>query len=170
MGTGPKQVMVSSHQVCAACSIEKPVDAFHFRGRTQVVRQPKCKECNAANKRRCVNRWREQNPEQNRASRKATKVKLKYGLTPEDIEKLYVEQGGKCAICPKLLSFAKGPKSQRPHVDHDHESGKVRGLLCGQCNTGIGMFGDKPALLVAATAYLLRTVQGERLSEIAPAA
>lgn len=72
-----------------------------------------------------------------------------YGLSTEAYEAMFAEQGGKCAICRR-------PPSGALHVDHDHETGAVRSLLCSDCNTGLGLFQEAPALLRAAEEYLLQ--------------
>lgn len=74
-----------------------------------------------------------------------------YGLTIEQVEEM--AKGG-CAICGTLLW--NGPRKV-PQVDHDHVTGKVRGILCSDCNTGIGKLRDDPAILRAAIRYLRRT-------------
>lgn len=76
-------------------------------------------------------------------------LRRRYGMTVEDKVSLLLSQGG-CAIC------RKPPTDDLSvwHVDHDHESGRVRGVLCRRCNQGIGFFGDSPATLLAAIAYL----------------
>lgn len=58
---------------------------------------------------------------------------------------MLIEQDGLCAVC-----YEKPATS----VDHDHKTGQVRGLLCRNCNTGLGMFGDNPELMLAASAYI----------------
>lgn len=71
-----------------------------------------------------------------------------YGISIEDYGRRFVEQGGRCAICDE-------PQSDKLLVvDHDHQSGVVRGLLCGRCNTGIGQLRDSPMILARAIAYL----------------
>ncbi len=79
----------------------------------------------------------------------------KYGLALEDYAKMLVEQGGVCAIC-RLPP--KGGKASNAclNVDHDHKTGRVRGLLCAACNLAIGKLKDSPALLREAAAYLER--------------
>lgn len=72
----------------------------------------------------------------------------RYGVTPEAFERMFAEQGGVCAICGGL----GGKKGLC--VDHDHETGKVRGLLCGFCNNGIGHFKDSSAIAQVAANYL----------------
>lgn len=73
-----------------------------------------------------------------------------YGITHDDYLRMYAEQEGRCAICS--VPFENLPT--RPHVDHDHETGRVRGLLCFNCNGGLGQFKDDPTLLVKAADYL----------------
>jgi hypothetical protein len=79
-------------------------------------------------------------------------VRSLYGLEPEDYRALFESQHGACAICGK----PETPGS-RLHVDHDHTTGAVRGLLCNHCNVLIGMAGEDPATLRKAIAYLART-------------
>jgi Recombination endonuclease VII len=78
-------------------------------------------------------------------------LKALYGLTVEAYNALLVGQSGRCALC---LTATPGGGRSRFCVDHDHESGKVRGLLCVTCNTGLGLYRDSPDLLRAAATYL----------------
>lgn len=75
----------------------------------------------------------------------------KYGLTPHAYDKMLLSQGHACAIC-----HTTEPRGKNWHVDHDHDTGQVRGLLCASCNPGLGYFKDNPDTLMAATAYLLQ--------------
>jgi hypothetical protein len=74
-----------------------------------------------------------------------------YGLTTEQFDQMLASQDGKCAIC----RTDKWP-GYGPHVDHCHETGRVRGILCGPCNHGLGILRDDPARLRAAADYLER--------------
>jgi len=74
-----------------------------------------------------------------------------YGVSPEQYAAMLEAQGGQCAICDSDQWPGKG---NSPHVDHEHATGKVRGLLCTNCNNGLGNFGDDPARLRAAADYL----------------
>lgn len=78
-------------------------------------------------------------------------LKKKYGITVADYQRLLVLQGGRCAIC---RSDKPGGRGLRFYVDHDHVTGKTRGLLCIRCNTGIGGLRDNVLILRAAIAYL----------------
>jgi len=73
----------------------------------------------------------------------------KYGLTVEGYAQMYVAQHGRCAICRDRDRSAAGLV-----VDHNHGTGRVRGLLCARCNSGLGMFGDKQHNLRRAWTYL----------------
>jgi hypothetical protein len=74
----------------------------------------------------------------------------RYGITLEQYDHLIASQNGRCAIC------LQGPTGQRLSIDHCHASGKVRGLLCTNCNAALGMLGDDPARLARAMTYLQR--------------
>ncbi len=92
--------------------------------------------------------YRESNPDKV----KNKKLVDRYGITLEDYNQMFIEQEGKCAICGKHQS-----ELQRAlFVDHDHNTGEVRGLLCNNCNAGVGYFEDKPDYLEKAIAYLGR--------------
>ncbi len=84
------------------------------------------------------------NPELNRNQRKRHRERV-HGIS---IDQTIARQNGKCAICRTSFLFVK------PCIDHCHSSGRVRGMLCPQCNFGIGNFKDSPKLLRAAIKYL----------------
>jgi Recombination endonuclease VII len=77
-------------------------------------------------------------------------LKFLYGLTLDGYHALLEKQNEQCAICRKTLE----PLSKSTHVDHNHRTKKVRGLLCGTCNIGIGAFYESPAALREAATYL----------------
>jgi hypothetical protein len=79
--------------------------------------------------------------------RQGRNLKHRYGISREDYAALLARQGGVCAICAK-------PPEKTLCVDHCHATGKVRGLLCRQCNFGLGCYGEDQAALIAALAYL----------------
>jgi hypothetical protein len=74
----------------------------------------------------------------------------KYGITPEDYDSLLAVQGGACACCKAQRNL----DGRRLYVDHCHSTGRVRGLLCYSCNTGIGSLGDDTKGLQRALCYL----------------
>lgn len=154
-------------QVCIDCDLEfaPPAHTGLPPQRCMTCRETRKKATDAAK----AKRWREANPEQYIASsrrahekRKAdpawrayknqAEMLRKYGLTMADFDALLESQGGVCAICK---GDRNGPGS-RFHVDHNHQTGVVRGLLCGRCNTAVGLLQDDPNIAEAAAAYLRR--------------
>ena len=95
-------------------------------------------------------RWNANNPDKVRAQQLRTQMR-KYGITPQEYDALLEKQEGKCAICKETCAVYG-----RLCVDHDHTTGKIRGLLCNHCNTGLGKFKDKVELLDVAIEYLKR--------------
>jgi hypothetical protein len=89
----------------------------------------------------------------------------RYGIAFEDLEQMLREQGGCCAICGRPWQACVAAKRvdhevtflQHLCVDHDHRSGKVRGLLCNACNTAIGLFEEDLNRFEFAKAYLKRS-------------
>jgi len=92
-------------------------------------------------------------------NRRKPEIKLaqhlrEFGLTIEDYSNMAKDQDGKCAICGSAIGDSAG---RRLYVDHNHSTGKVRGLLCSSCNFGIGNFKDSVELLRSAIKYLEET-------------
>lgn len=84
-------------------------------------------------------------------------VKLyQYGITKDQWQDMFKSQDGTCAICkqPETLFDSKLQKTRKLSVDHCHKTGRVRGLLCGKCNKGIGLLNEDPTLLSNAIDYL----------------
>ena len=103
-------------------------------------------------------RYYRANPEKYKRSATKRQNLVRYGVTPETFDALCEVQGNRCPICG--LSFSEpldvGGKMKKPHIDHDHYTGAVRGILCGRCNAGLGCFNDNPERLHAAAEYLLK--------------
>jgi len=166
---------------CIRCEEIKALDQFGWHNRTKGQHRNICKDCFNAwtreyNKRseskKVRNDWNEKNadrietykdgyrndlcndPEKRKASKeyhRNHRLLKEFGITPEDYDKMFEDQNGKCAICgtEKL-----GSPGKHLAVDHDHATGKIRGLLCSRCNRTIGWFDDNPSLLRKAAQYL----------------
>lgn len=84
-------------------------------------------------------------------------LRKKYGMSWDDFLAMFAAQGGECALCGdpfKITVNVSGLSFKEVHVDHNHKTGKVRGLLCFRCNSGLGKFLDNPELLIKAVFYL----------------
>ena len=104
--------------------------------------------------------WRKSNPEkvkairdkerrENKDTRRNRDFMQKYGITLADYDQMFAEQDGLCAIC-----FQPPTEGRRMAVDHNHETGKVRGLLCLRCNLAIGNLRDDPMVIASAFSYV----------------
>ena len=135
---------------CTRCKQLKDEIGFHKNHTQKNGLQSRCKVCLAEIAKTRYDRNKQHVVEINRLST--------YGLTPEDFQRLWAAQNGRCAICLRRLTSGRGC-----NIDHDHaccpgttSCGQcVRGLLCGLCNWGLGQFHDDPDLLEAARDYLI---------------
>lgn len=111
---------------------------------------------NAANREKIAARQRADrraNPQKYRDYFRNHHLVKSYGITQAEYEQIYKDQSGLCAICGGLPDIVKHGYS-RLVVDHCHKTGKVRGLLCNNCNSGMGIIGDTIEHLERALAYL----------------
>lgn len=99
-------------------------------------------------------KWRARNPTYD----EHFKLKHRYGITPEQYSELFHEQNGRCSICgnEETARHNRSKEIQKLAVDHCHTTGKVRGLLCMDCNRGLGKFHDDPERLQKAIEYLTK--------------
>ena len=139
-GHAPKML---AEKECTYCKRTLPLDSFSPQ-RNDPIRRPGCKECTAENR--------------HHAGMRA--VLRRHGLTVERYESMEEDQGHRCAICRSDNPFGPGGRYSRRRkrrvfsIDHCHETGVVRGLLCARCNLAIGNFDDDIDLLRAAITYL----------------
>ncbi|WP_225878631.1 endonuclease VII domain-containing protein [Spongiactinospora rosea] len=152
-------------RTCSRCKNEKPLTEFHAgekkirKDGSQYVRpRTVCKACVNARRRELAldptrrqanasyyHRAKAEDPDRwDFLWGKTAKIR-KYGLTPDDLERLRRELGNRCPICMREASLV---------MDHDHKTGRLRGLICGTCNTGLGLLGDNIGRLFRAIGYL----------------
>ena len=104
--------------------------------------------------------WRLANPEKERLARRKNKLRSTYGLSLDEYNAMFKAQSGVCKICgkPEIKMQKRGSDTnltpESLHVDHDHATGAIRGLLCYRCNTALGKFDDRPDLLRKAAKYV----------------
>jgi hypothetical protein len=133
----PKEVIVpDGHKRCPECGEVKPLTEFPTSKRSRSGYLSYCKPCHLA----ACNKSREK-----QGGNRNYHLRRRYGITAEHYDRMLEEQSGLCAIC-----------RERPaaHVDHDHATGRVRGLLCFNCNQALGNFTDRRDFMLAAIAYL----------------
>lgn len=161
---------------CSGCGQEKPFAAFYRDARKRIGLTSRCKTCMdeyarqpAAKERQRVRRndtsfktyhtvRARADCDRHKGKKRALELKARYGLDLAVFDKLLEEQQGRCPICAVCLTFGRGASAA--HVDHDHETGRVRGLLCSNCNRGLGCFKDSPEALTRALQYLKENTDG----------
>lgn len=152
-----KPVPFDEVKTCTRCRQEKPVAAFGVsrQGVGGPVYRTRCRQCQSA----AAQQWHWENADRSAANRRRQDL-AKYGLTLEQYEVMLDEQGGVCAICGQDEPAAHGRTGKKflLSVDHCHETGRVRGLLCQKCNRAVGLLGDRVDLLEKAIAYLKGSV------------
>lgn len=118
------------------------------------------KECHGKRCRGCLTIYRQ--PTYTRKEyRRNHHIERKYGLRPEEFDVYWTACRGKCFICEKQMKWPTSTQGQSLDVvtvDHNHKTGKVRGLLCGRCNRTLGFFNDDIDLLQKAINYLKGTL------------
>ena len=148
---------------CTKCGIEKPLSEFNKKSSTKTGLDPWCKPCksvaymnwiienpdkkNDVKKRAAV--WNTENKDKRKIIVQKNNYKKRYGLTIQQKQQLIDLQEQKCAICKDNLK-----DTHDVCVDHDHQTGAVRGILCRKCNLGLGHFEDNTSLLKSAVKYL----------------
>ena len=125
-------------KICYKCKVPKERSEFSIDNAREDGLYYCCKRCTseqyAERARKNPGYWKD----------RALKARLGISLVEKNI--LIAEQGGKCAVCNEIM--------KRPHVDHCHTTGKIRGILCGPCNQGIGLLKESPQVLLSAITYL----------------
>ncbi len=134
---------------CRTCHKQKPLTSFYKTGRKNGnnldARHSECKECT---KKRVAASYKA-NPDQSRDS----ELRRKYGITLADFKQMVIEQDSKCACCG---TDKAGGKHNTWNVDHCHKTGKVRDLLCKNCNLILGMVDDDIQHLFQLMNYLVK--------------
>lgn len=158
---------------CTKCGLVKPLNAYYAMRGMRDGHRNDCIDCNKAAKRERhardpepyrerARQWAAENSERRAAyqaeyrSRPERKRVMRdlyyrrtYEISADEVDEMLESQNGRCAICGE-----KPDRLASMHVDHDHEHGHLRGLLCLNCNQGLGQFRDDPAMLLRAIVYL----------------
>lgn len=128
---------LGSSMVCRVCDKKRMLSDFHqYKDKSY---HPDCVDCRST--------YSKEYYEENKERIRYERTKYNYGVTQDEYEEMHANQSGLCAIC-------KIPSDKTLHIDHDHDTGKVRALLCGYCNTALGGFRDDPEILRRAAQYV----------------
>ncbi|WTA23580.1 endonuclease VII domain-containing protein [Streptomyces sp. NBC_00853] len=126
MGRSPRPSAPEGRKFCLGCGEEKSHSDWHRKRSAPDGLATRCKACRAV-------------------ERRVGHLKCSYGMTEADRDEMIDAQGGLCCICLKRPAV---------HVDHCHKTGRVRGVLCFNCNTAIGKLGDDPDAARRVVSYL----------------
>lgn len=140
------RVVPEGSKWCPDCDEVKPVTEFPATRASGPGRHSYCKPCHNARGRATLEKL---------GGSRTYHLKRRYGITADEADEMLAAQGGVCAICRVAPAV---------HVDHDHETGAVRALLCFNCNGGLGQFKDDPFLLQMAAFYVEHHNQQQALA------
>jgi hypothetical protein len=164
---------VAVHKTCKVCGCEKHISEFRINAYKRGKVRLECWDCEKQNRknyyiehpdeeRERAKNWSRENPEQRNATKRAynknhpekvrdRNLKANYGIDQKEYDRLFIKQGGKCAICG---GSPRGKSNKFFCVDHCHNTGKVRGLLCSPCNSAIGFLQESAELAQKTADYL----------------
>ena len=138
---------------CVACGENKPASKFYKDKRMKSGLSSECKTCVRARNKEYLKTYKRKGPDGKELDAEGLRIRARgyhlvrrYGITYEEYDVLVEKADGKCQIC--------GNKTEKLHVDHCHETGMVRGLLCINCNHGLGKFFDSIQNLENAISFL----------------
>ena len=139
---------------CSVCRQVLPFSEFGPHRTARLGLRSECRKCGSEKSMK----WNDANWDKNRD----TRLRREFGITLEQYNAMLAEQGGVCAICgepPTVVNYRPSRRQGRPTrpilvVDHDHGTGKIRGLLCIHCNRGLGFLKDDAVIVRFALKYL----------------
>lgn len=140
---------------CRRCDTDKPITEYVLRSEPRKGLRAWCNTCRRLQVKDYYHGYCVNTPEgiaKFKKKRRSNYLQRKYGISMEDFDRLLSDQDGACAICGKTNVRAL-------HVDHDHDTNRIRGILCSPCNRALGAFGDSIGLLTSAVDYLTRDLE-----------
>lgn len=135
---------------CKKCHVEKPLSEYYKTTDRKSGHKTICKECIKSDP------LTEKKKQYMKEYSKKYSLKSKYNLTEEDYKELLINQNHKCAICG---TDQEEVLNKKLYVDHNHQTGKVRELLCHNCNVSLGLLKESIQTLTRAIAYLDKHTQ-----------
>ena len=142
------KMKVDDERVCKKCNKSFPLTEEFF------TKNPRCRYGLGWSCKKCRNlqilKWQNKNPERMKKTSRDSQLKRDYGISLKDYNEMFNKYKGRCAIC----GIHRDKLKKNFFVDHDHKTGEVRGLLCYQCNVGIGLLKENPFILLKSIKYL----------------
>lgn len=142
-------------KICTTCKKEKSLNDFYKSSKYKDGHGYRCKNCDSIARKA----YHDKHYNTVRNKLRINQRKSKYGLSDEDFQLMLAKQHGKCAICEVVLSdeFDIKHLSNKLVIDHCHNNGHVRGLLCTMCNKALGLFKEDILIIEQAFKYLRKT-------------
>lgn len=148
-------------KLCTSCNSEKELDNYQKDKHKPDGLYGTCRDCVSLKSRK----YREDNKDNLKVRKKQSYIKnadtwkenwlkRRYGISLNDFNELLKHQNDTCGICKKEEIGFYGDKKKTLSVDHCHKTGKIRGLLCGKCNTALGLVDENPETLIEMIMYL----------------
>lgn len=144
---------MSKTKICKRCGVRKSLTKFYNSKVYPTGKAYTCKTCQSEMR----NRWIKDDDARYRESNRRAGLKYKFGMTIEQFDKMLADQGGCCAVCKTTNPNGEGienGKNKQFSIDHDHTTGKIRGLLCNKCNRCLSFMQDSVTVLTKAITYL----------------
>ena len=149
-------------KTCSKCKTEKQLSEFYKNKAQKDGFNNQCKQCHIIHNKKDYQKHKEKriatnknyrlnNIEADKNRKRNSRLKLTYGISYEQKFAIVKNQNNRCAICDDDL---KDPK--HTHLDHNHTTGAIRGILCNHCNRGLGGFRDSEKALLKAVEYLIK--------------
>jgi len=145
---------------CSKCELRKPIKDFTTDRSNPDGKSHRCRDCTRKDHRT----WRSINAVELRKKHTRLHRLKRFGITAEAFESILIAQDYKCPICLNDLVMGTIGNGKNACIDHDHESGAVRGVLCATCNRALGLLKDEKSFVERAVQYLRRPVLCYRLT------
>ncbi len=146
--------MIATVKYCKGCEKDRPINSF---GASKVSKDGFdyiCLKCRSISKKKSYRLLQQKDPKHYKKRDRRYLLKSKYGLTVEEYEAMAERQFHRCAICGDYETRSNQGGILNLNVDHDHITGKIRGLLCNRCNRTLGMVKDDLYVLTEMKSYL----------------
>ena len=132
-------------RICNKCETERSIEEFDRHKQSLEGRRRDCKNCRNELRRARYHKGKGEKYWEDK--KKDDRYKFRYGISLEQYNEMYEKQGGVCAVC-------KEESNKKLCVDHDHNTGQVRALVCDRCNRAMGAANDDPTILKLCAEYL----------------